>query len=104
VAWLFNDATVWNTGTQVLPAGTYPGSVPSQGTAATYDAINVVGLRLTFTARSAGEVFWESNRRYRRPAARTTSPRSPPTSSSTTRRRTWSWSATAACSGKGGVP
>lgn len=74
-AWLFADGTIWNnTGSHQLPTGTYTGSVPSQqgnggGTVQTYDAINVVGIRVTATARASEPVTWEDEARFLRPAA-----------------------------------
>ncbi len=68
VAWLFDDSTTWNTATQVLPNGTYLNNVPTQGAGNPYDAENVVGLRITVVAQSAGELYGTGTRRYRRPA------------------------------------
>lgn len=57
IAYIYRDGTIWNTSQQVLssalPANTYINNVPTQGSAYTYDAQNVVGLRVTVVARSA---------------------------------------------------
>ncbi len=57
VAYIYKDGTIWNSSQQVLssalPASTYLNNVPTQGTADTYDAQNVVGLRISVVARSA---------------------------------------------------
>jgi len=69
VAWIYRDGTVWNTASQQLPVGSYPGTVPAQDSAAAYDVINVVGMRLTITAHSSSDASWEDTARFRRPAA-----------------------------------
>ena len=60
VAYIYRDGTIWNTSQQVLssapPANTYLNNVPTQGTANTYDAQNVVGLRISVVARSASPI------------------------------------------------
>jgi hypothetical protein len=69
IAWLYNDGTVWNSAAQQLPVGVYPGVIPSQATGNPYDVENVMGLRMTVTARSSTEIYWEDGNRFRRPAA-----------------------------------
>ncbi len=67
IAWIFADGTVWDND----PAHrlTSTGAVPTQNAAATYDVANVVGLRVTVTARSDGTLYWEHQARFFRPAA-----------------------------------
>jgi hypothetical protein len=67
VAWIFADGTIWDND----PAHqlTSTGAIPTQGTGGTYDGTNVVGLRITVTARSNGTLYWEHQARFRRPAA-----------------------------------
>ncbi len=74
IAYIFRDGTIWNNTTaHQLAAGTYPGNVPAQvslgASTATYDAQNIVGLRVTVTATSPDAVSWEESARYFRPAA-----------------------------------
>jgi hypothetical protein len=69
IAWLFNDGSIWNTAAQQLPTAVYTANVPSQGTSNPYDIVNVVGMRMTISARSATEVFWDDGNKFRRPAA-----------------------------------
>jgi hypothetical protein len=69
VAWVYPDGSVWNTTTQQLPNATYPNSVPTQGAGTLYDVHNVIGLRVSITARSSGEVYWETESRFVRPAS-----------------------------------
>jgi hypothetical protein len=69
LAWIYRNGTVWNTAVQQLPAGTYTNNVPAQGTTDAYDVINVVGMRVTVTARSSSAATWEDTARFRRPAA-----------------------------------
>jgi prepilin-type N-terminal cleavage/methylation domain-containing protein len=68
LAWIFNDGQVWNTAAQQLPSGTYPNSVPSQGTGDAYDVINVVGLRVSVVSRSGEELSMDLDARFHRPA------------------------------------
>jgi type II secretory pathway component PulJ len=68
VAWIYRDGTVWNTASQQLPTGTYTANVPTQDTTNNYDVINVVGIRLTVTARSSTDASWEEVERFQRPS------------------------------------
>ncbi len=69
IAWIFADGTIWDND----PAHrlTSTGAVPTQSGAGggAYDASNVVGLRVTVTARSNGTLYWEHQARFFRPAA-----------------------------------
>lgn len=68
IAWPFTDGTVWNSGAQQLPAGTYPNNVPSQLSVLPYDVINVNALRISIVARSAEELTWDPAALFSRPA------------------------------------
>ena len=75
-AWAFRDGTIWNTSptNRLSSAGSYTNDVPTQvgtsgGTVQMYDAVNVVGIRVTVTARSSNGISWEKSARFFRPAA-----------------------------------
>ena len=68
VAWIFGHGQIFNTAGQQLAAGSYPNSVPLQGTTDAYDVLNVVGLRVSVVARSAEELALELDARRQRPA------------------------------------
>jgi prepilin-type N-terminal cleavage/methylation domain-containing protein len=67
VAWIFNNGETHNS--TVANRLTTTSQVPAQGTTGAYDAINVAGMRVTFTTRSAVVIPGEINNRYLRPAA-----------------------------------
>jgi len=74
VAWIYADGTIWNnTPSHQLPTA---GNVPQQAalnfgaSPGQYDVVNVMGLRITVTARSPDEVTWEPEPgRFFRPQA-----------------------------------
>jgi prepilin-type N-terminal cleavage/methylation domain-containing protein len=68
VAWIFNNGeTRNNSAANRIPR---TGAVPTQGSPAdAYDAVNVTGMRVTFTARSAEAIPGEVDNRWPRPAA-----------------------------------
>jgi prepilin-type N-terminal cleavage/methylation domain-containing protein len=67
-AWIFNNGETRNNGANNRIPRT--NAVPTQGTPAdAYDAVNVTGLRVTFTARSAVTIPGEVHTRWLRPAA-----------------------------------
>jgi type II secretory pathway pseudopilin PulG len=68
VAWIFNNGETRNNNTGNRIPRTF--AVPTQGTPAdAYDALNVAGMRVTFTARSAVAIPGEVNSRFFRPLA-----------------------------------
>ncbi len=67
VVWIFKNGETHNS--TVGNRLTTTNQVPAQGTTGPYDAINVAGMRVTFTSRSAVEIPGEVNDRYIRPAA-----------------------------------
>ena len=68
VAWIFNNGETRNNGAGNRIPRT--NAVPTQGTPAdAYDAVNVAGMRVTVTARSAVTIPGEVHDRWLRPAA-----------------------------------
>ncbi len=67
VAWIFNNGETHNS--TVANRLTTTNQVPAQGTSGAYDAINVAGMRVTFTARSAVAIPGERDNRWFRFAA-----------------------------------
>jgi type II secretory pathway pseudopilin PulG len=68
VAWIFNNGETRNNNANNRIPRT--NAVPTQGTPNdAYDAVNVTGMRVTFTTRSAVTIPGEVNNRWLRPAA-----------------------------------
>ena len=67
-AWIFNNGETRNNNAGNRIPRTY--AVPTQGTPAdAYDVVNVAGMRVTFTGRSAVTIPGEVNNRFLRPLA-----------------------------------
>jgi len=70
IAWIFANGSIWNTSSQTLPTGQFPGSVPTLAGANSEprDALNVRGFRVSFVARSSRSLPRTTTATFRRPA------------------------------------
>ena len=70
IAWIFADGSIWNTASQTLPSGSFPGSVPTLAgaTSSPQDVLNVRGFRVSFVGRSSRALPQNTSTTFRRPA------------------------------------
>lgn len=73
IAYIYSDGTIWNDGINNLADQGYQGGIPPQGDGAggydPRDIVNVIGIRVSVTARANSEVPFPERARFFRPAS-----------------------------------